>query len=439
MIKQDEITTIQEESEELEKGQEESSRPEKEEESKVEEPEADKESEETESEESDMESHLNPDAAEFVPVLSPTPPLIPPRVKDDLVAGSPLKQSNKALSNRAIPSEVEFAAEISRRPHELNDEDNDLVADIGITPLKSKDPFNFDVSEISSTKAEYGDESSVSRFSVMSSDLTSTYNKTSDVMNTSMTPDDFKNVFETGPDLNKVHDLTDEDLCIPEVNGVKTEEKLEMEEEEDPIKHELKINEALQELGIELVMNMKNASETEDLTKGVQNLNLNEVVTNNDMISPFDGPVAQNETQEVPKTVDLMTDVAPSVDSNLIDIKEFDNEKEVKEEVKEAKKEDLVVEPKEVVEEKEVVAKKASPIKAATTPVTKKQQQTPTPKPKSTPRTSLAPKATPRTGTTPSSTPKTTKPAAAPRVAQNGDVKSPKMASKPAAPKPKLR
>ena len=80
----------------------------------------------------------------------------------------------------------------------------------------------FDDSEISSTKAEFGDESSASCFSTLSefcktgvSNIDFSYagseredfDAVKDPMTTSMTPSDFKEAFDNGPDLNKVHDL----------------------------------------------------------------------------------------------------------------------------------------------------------------------------------------------------------------------------------------
>ncbi|XP_023247445.1 uncharacterized protein LOC106644544 isoform X2 [Copidosoma floridanum] len=211
----------------------------------------------------DMESHLNPDAAEFVPTA------IPPHVKDtknDLISGSPLKQPQSALKDRLIPSEKEFHEEICHRPGELDDSTKSDYSNGSSSPQKSANvnlfgthldekpltatPINlFDVSEISSTKAEYGDESTFSLVSELQKtghsnmDFSFTgserceFDFTKDAMTTSMTPGDFKAAFEQEPDLNKVHELKDEDLLDVQ-NGSFEDEKMDGEAEIDDLSKE---------------------------------------------------------------------------------------------------------------------------------------------------------------------------------------------------------
>ncbi|OXU27393.1 hypothetical protein TSAR_013938, partial [Trichomalopsis sarcophagae] len=226
-------------------------------------------------EESDMESHLNPDAAEFVPTnTSPnTSPLIPQiinQMSSDLVAGSPLKQSQRALKNRKIPSEQEFQEEICRRPSEINDSAaSDYSNGDSQSPIKDItsgdlldgfadenqctviNPLNLDESEISSTRAEFGDETA--NYSVASEfyktglstiDCSYTGSERSDFdfsskdpMATSMTPGDFKTAFEQELDLNKVHELNDDDLIGEVQNGTieETSEKIVQDTMDDDL------------------------------------------------------------------------------------------------------------------------------------------------------------------------------------------------------------
>ncbi|KAJ8680104.1 hypothetical protein QAD02_015891 [Eretmocerus hayati] len=199
----------------------------------------------------DMDSHLNPDAAEFVPT-SPPPPvnaqLISP-MSSDLIAGSPLKQSQRALKNNKIPSEEEFKNEICRRPSEIDNNGlpipeysngeaspakdlSSILVGGGFDDTKQKTQIHLlDESEISSTKAEFGDTAEFSVTSELFKTGTSNIDcsfasdrcdfdfSSNNAMTTSMTPADFKNAFEQQPDLNKVHELNDEDLMCDDLNG----------------------------------------------------------------------------------------------------------------------------------------------------------------------------------------------------------------------------
>ncbi|XP_058800056.1 205 kDa microtubule-associated protein-like [Phymastichus coffea] len=199
-----------------------------------------------ENEEEDMDSHLNPDAKEFVPSSPGSPPLVPQLVQmnSDLVAGSPLKQNQRALKNRKIPSEQEFQEEICRRPSEINDQIVDFSNNeaspntttnlfSGLEDERQKTVLmNLDESEVSSTKAEFGDESNysvASEFYKTGADCSYTGSERGefDAMATSMTPGDFKQAFEQDLDLNKVHELKDEDLfSVDTHNGLRNDEEV---------------------------------------------------------------------------------------------------------------------------------------------------------------------------------------------------------------------
>uniref|UniRef100_A0ABD2WJY1 Ataxin-2 C-terminal domain-containing protein n=1 Tax=Trichogramma kaykai TaxID=54128 RepID=A0ABD2WJY1_9HYME len=224
--------------------------------------------------EDDMESHLNPDAAEFVPhtgtsPISPLTPQLINQMSSDLIAGSPLKQSQRALKNTKIPSEEEFHMEVCSRPSDVNDSVTSDISNGDALSSPMKNPFDgfsednsenndnkrknlftnlMDDYEVSSTKAEFGDESTtnlsaVSEFcktGVSNVDVSNlSFTDRDDVMSTSMTPSDFKNVFDQSPDLNKVHDLSDDDLMIEVHNGLttvqETEEKITTEEKDNEI------------------------------------------------------------------------------------------------------------------------------------------------------------------------------------------------------------
>lgn len=172
-------------------------------------------------EEDKMDSSLNPDAAEFTPhVIYPQHQII----QDYPVAGSPLKQTQQVMDNIDVPSEEEFEKEISARPRDMDD--------VG-SPLSKPLEHGLDDSEISSTKAEFGDESTTSflttsefqRTGVSAMDYSfadsdrDDYDIHKDPMAMSFTPGDFEAAFEKDAqlDLNAVHDLTDVDFS--DVNG----------------------------------------------------------------------------------------------------------------------------------------------------------------------------------------------------------------------------
>lgn len=219
-----------------------------------------------------MDSHLNPDAEEFVPV-SPTN-VLSEVFGSDLISGSPLKQSQRALRDRGIPSEEEFKEEISSRPSDIDDTNISDFSNGDLTPHKSS-PFarggGFEDSkqatvlfneseEISSTKAEFGGDDTIANFTATSelyktgiSNIDSSFTGSdrggfdfSNPMTTSMTPSDFKTAFEQDPDLNQVHELKDEDLSDVQ-NGSyndKLEDKLldDVEEEDELGKDKIEVD-----------------------------------------------------------------------------------------------------------------------------------------------------------------------------------------------------
>lgn len=136
-----------------------------------------------------MESQLNPEAKEFVPVSpqhrSPvSPPLFENGVNplltgiDDIVAQSPRKGEVSNLENITIPSERDFDIEIHARPHEFEQEveqnghenrpesageDSELNLKESMQKddkldFEYKDEKQLEESEISSTKADFGDD-----------------------------------------------------------------------------------------------------------------------------------------------------------------------------------------------------------------------------------------------------------------------------------------
>ncbi|KAK2576258.1 hypothetical protein KPH14_005624 [Odynerus spinipes] len=187
--------------------------------------------EEEKQEEEDMEFQLNPNAAEFIPGSPPKHQIKLSSINDSLVAGSPLK--SVAMDDIKVPSQKEFDEEISVRPHEIEEKDSpngDHIShsDYDFYTERQKvtsAPVGLDESEISSTKAEYGDESNMS--SLYTTDLHKTgistmeesfgesecdiYNR-DNPMTMSYTPSDFKAAFKKEVDLNAVHDLSDGDL-----------------------------------------------------------------------------------------------------------------------------------------------------------------------------------------------------------------------------------
>ncbi|CAK9796018.1 hypothetical protein ANTQUA_LOCUS585 [Anthophora quadrimaculata] len=208
----------------------------------------------------DMDFQLNPDAAEFIPV---SPQFIGgARVnlaEDYPVSGSPFKQVPE-MDDIQVPSQSEFEKEVCQRPREVEVEEKkeyqngehlqstdytDFLSDqqktVGV-------PGNLDDSEISSTKAEFGDESGVSflttsefhrtGFSTIDESFSSSerdYDIAKDPMAMSFTPSDFEAAFDKGVDLNAVHDLSNTDL--DEKNGAI--EKEENVTEESPLELQL--------------------------------------------------------------------------------------------------------------------------------------------------------------------------------------------------------
>ncbi|KAK0160970.1 hypothetical protein PV328_008313 [Microctonus aethiopoides] len=173
----------------------------------------------------DMDFQLNPDAAEFIPVS----PVIPPRLLDRPISGSPLKQT-PTMDDIRLPSPKEFSEEANHRPHEvesmINSSNDDFIAssnnDGGEFVEKQKILFNLDESEISSTRAEFGDESTASFLTAadyskndgMDGSFTNSCISTCDngSMMMSFGPGAF-NPLGNPVDLNAVHDLSDTDLC----------------------------------------------------------------------------------------------------------------------------------------------------------------------------------------------------------------------------------
>ncbi|XP_057332956.1 serine-rich adhesin for platelets-like isoform X2 [Microplitis mediator] len=174
----------------------------------------------------EMDFSLNPNAAEFVPVSSPS--LIPSRFMDMPISGSPLKQTSM-MDDIRLPSPKEFKEEASHRPHELEEEKDENISLNGNALIrenfeefddKHKVTLNLDDSEISSTRAEFGDESNISclttdfqRTSGLDGSFTDTCSASeSDPMVMSVGPDGF-NPLRNPVDLNAIHDLNDSDLC----------------------------------------------------------------------------------------------------------------------------------------------------------------------------------------------------------------------------------
>lgn len=173
-------------------------------------------------EEQDMDFQLNPEAAEFVPL---SPPLLSNRecLKDFAISGSPLKHT-QTMDDIPVPSESEFDKEVCHRPKEIEKcfphEEN--------ADLQNNSSHNLDVSEISSTKAEMGDDESMMHImstSQWQTDISCQWNEKtqddaeseeeSDVvvkdnpMAMSLTPGNLMAALEKDVDLNAVHMLDD--------------------------------------------------------------------------------------------------------------------------------------------------------------------------------------------------------------------------------------
>ncbi|KAG8040808.1 hypothetical protein G9C98_001796 [Cotesia typhae] len=187
----------------------------------------------------EMDFSLNPNAAEFVPVSSP--PSIPSRFMDLPISGSPLKQTSM-MDDINLPSPKEFKEEASHRPHEVEEEDNEIISingnvftgeNIEEFDGKKKAALNLDESEISSTRAEFGDESNISFLATdfqKASGFDGSFTEScteyeNDPMAMSMGPDGF-NVLSNPVDLNAIHDLNDSDLCDINYLGEEKEQTL---------------------------------------------------------------------------------------------------------------------------------------------------------------------------------------------------------------------
>ncbi|XP_076668664.1 uncharacterized protein LOC143369097 [Andrena cerasifolii] len=191
--------------------------------------------EEEEEEQKDMSFQLNPNAAEFVPV---SPQFMNNRMnlaEDFPISGSPLKQVSE-MDDIQVPSQSEFDEEVCRRPREVEAEDKEYQNGDHSQRTDETDfmadrqkviafPANLDDSEISSTKAEFGDESAASfltasefhrtGISAIDESFSSSerdYDIAKDPMAMSFTPSDFEAAFDKGVDLNAVHSLSNTDL-----------------------------------------------------------------------------------------------------------------------------------------------------------------------------------------------------------------------------------
>lgn len=170
--------------------------------------------------EDNMDFQLNPEAAEFVPL---SPPLLGNRgfLQDFAISGSPLKQT-QAMDDIPVPSQSEFDKEVCYRPKEIGEDfSHEEHADL------QNSSQSMDISEISSTKAEMGDDESMMHgisTSQWPTDISSQWNEKtredseSDLeieitshnpMTMSLTPSNFEAVFEKNVDLNAVHILDD--------------------------------------------------------------------------------------------------------------------------------------------------------------------------------------------------------------------------------------
>lgn len=176
-----------------------------------------------------MDFQLNPNAAEFVPTaVSPT--LLDRRnIADFPISGSPLKQTALVMDDILVPTQREFEEEVSHRPREIDEKD--------YTNGDHDNLQGLDVSEISSTRAELGDES-IARIMATTQQWSAKmrddggvgseleeYDIATDPMAMSFAPDDFEVAFERSVDLNAVHDLSGADVegdenecCVPNNN-----------------------------------------------------------------------------------------------------------------------------------------------------------------------------------------------------------------------------
>ena len=226
----------------------------KEEEKEKEEEEEDKLSVEEQDKSKAMDFPLNPDAAEFVPV-SPQFTGTPMNLGDFPVSGSPFKQVSQ-MDDIQVPTQSEFEKEVCQRPREVESEDKEYQNGDQVQPntdlvdymndrQKAASFINtLDDSEISSTKAEYGDTSvsfltttefhrtGISAVDESFSSSERDYDIAKDPMAMSFTPSDLQAAFDNkSVDLNAVHNLSNSDL--DEKNGSMQKEDEEEEEEEE--------------------------------------------------------------------------------------------------------------------------------------------------------------------------------------------------------------
>ncbi|XP_034951783.1 uncharacterized protein [Chelonus insularis] len=176
----------------------------------------------------EMDFPLNPNAAEFIPVS--TPKSLSARIMDLPIAGSPLKPPSM-MDDIRLPSPSEFREGASSRPHDLEDKDDITAANGNFlmtdneeeqsTVSKKKLGFGLDESEVSSTRAEFGDESIASYLTndlqkVETCDESYSENcsglENNDPMTMSFGPGR-PNPLSQPVDLNAVHELNDYDLC----------------------------------------------------------------------------------------------------------------------------------------------------------------------------------------------------------------------------------
>ncbi|KAF3422513.1 hypothetical protein E2986_11451 [Frieseomelitta varia] len=206
----------------------------------------------------DMDFQLNPDAKEFVPV---SPQFVETRmnlVEDYPVSGSPFKQVPQ-MDDIQVPSQSEFEKEVCQRPREVDTEESeyqngantpriDNYTDLMSDQQRASNLLsgtNMDDSEISSTKAEFGDESAISflttsefhrtGISTIDESFSSSerdYDIAKDPMAMSFTPSDFEAAFDKGVDLNAVHNLSNTDLEDQNGSIVDREEEEEKQQQQ---------------------------------------------------------------------------------------------------------------------------------------------------------------------------------------------------------------
>ena len=200
---------------------------------------------------------MNPDAKEFVPVSPQFAETRMNLVEDYPVSGSPFKQVPQ-MDDIQVPSQSEFEKEVCQRPREVDTEEReyqngantpridnytDLMSDQQRASSNLLSGSNMDDSEISSTKAEFGDESAVSflttsefhrtGISAIDESFSSSerdYDIAKDPMAMSFTPSDFEAAFDKGVDLNAVHNLSNTDL--EDQNGIVDREEEEGRQQE---------------------------------------------------------------------------------------------------------------------------------------------------------------------------------------------------------------